>query len=581
DLIAMNALYRPGPLEYIPSFVRRKNGEEEIKYDLEACEEYLGETYGITVYQEQVMLLSQKLAGFSKGDADVLRKAMGKKQIEVLNKMKPQFINQAAEKGHDPVVLEKIWKDWEAFASYAFNKSHSTCYAWIAYQTAYLKAHYPAEYMAAVLSNNMNDIKQVSFFMEECKRMGLQVLGPDVNESYYKFTVNENYAVRFGMGAVKGVGANAVDTIVQNRKEAPYKSIFDLAKKIDLRAANKKAFESLALAGGFDGFIDTHRAQYFHHDGDGITFLEKAIRYGSKFQENENSSQVSLFGDASEVQIAEPIVPPCDDWSTMEKLAKEKEVVGIYISGHPLDDYKYEMKYFCNAKLESLKSLEQHVGKNLSFGGIVTNVQHRTAKNGNGWGSFVLEGYEESYEFRIFGEEYLKYRHFLLQNQFVYIKINVKDGFTNRDTGKKSEPRIQFLDVKMLIEVLPTFAKKLVLQFAINEINENLVSHLNQIFVDNKGDNNVTIEVMELEKINRVIETPSISVKQEVEIDVDDIADDMDAEELESVEIDVPVEKEEIIVKTKLSMPSRKLKVKISNELLQELDKMQLNFKLN
>ncbi|MDP5002228.1 MAG: DNA polymerase III subunit alpha, partial [Flavobacterium sp.] len=581
DLIAMNALYRPGPLEYIPSFVRRKNGEEEIKYDLEACEEYLGETYGITVYQEQVMLLSQKLAGFSKGDADVLRKAMGKKQIEVLNKMKPQFINQAAEKGHDPVVLEKIWKDWEAFASYAFNKSHSTCYAWIAYQTAYLKAHYPAEYMAAVLSNNMNDIKQVSFFMEECKRMGLQVLGPDVNESYYKFTVNENYAVRFGMGAVKGVGANAVDTIVQNRKEAPYKSIFDLAKKIDLRAANKKAFESLALAGGFDGFIDTHRAQYFHHDGDGITFLEKAIRYGSKFQENENSSQVSLFGDASEVQIAEPIVPPCDDWSTMEKLAKEKEVVGIYISGHPLDDYKYEMKYFCNAKLESLKSLEQHVGKNLSFGGIVTNVQHRTAKNGNGWGSFVLEGYEESYEFRIFGEEYLKYRHFLLQNQFVYIKINVKDGFTNRDTGKKSEPRIQFLDVKMLIEVLPTFAKKLVLQFAINEINENLVSHLNQIFVDNKGDNNVTIEVMELEKINRVIETPSISVKQEVEIDVDDIADDMDAEELESVEIDVPLEKEEIIVKTKLSMPSRKLKVKISNELLQELDKMQLNFKLN
>ncbi|MDP5097407.1 MAG: DNA polymerase III subunit alpha, partial [Flavobacterium sp.] len=581
DLIAMNALYRPGPLEYIPSFVRRKNGEEEIKYDLEACEEYLGETYGITVYQEQVMLLSQKLAGFSKGDADVLRKAMGKKQIEVLNKMKPQFINQAAEKGHDPVVLEKIWKDWEAFASYAFNKSHSTCYAWIAYQTAYLKAHYPAEYMAAVLSNNMNDIKQVSFFMEECKRMGLQVLGPDVNESYYKFTVNENYAVRFGMGAVKGVGANAVDTIVQNRKEAPYKSIFDLAKKIDLRAANKKAFESLALAGGFDGFADTHRAQYFHHDGDGITFLEKAIRYGSKFQENENSSQVSLFGDASEVQIAEPIVPPCDDWSTMEKLAKEKEVVGIYISGHPLDDYKYEMKYFCNAKLESLKSLEQHVGKNLSFGGIVTNVQHRTAKNGNGWGSFVLEGYEESYEFRIFGEEYLKYRHFLLQNQFVYIKINVKDGFTNRDTGKKSEPRIQFLDVKMLIEVLPTFAKKLVLQFAINEINENLVSHLNQIFVDNKGDNNVTIEVMELEKINRVIETPSISVKQEVEIDVDDIADDMDAEELESVEIDVPVEKEEIIVKTKLSMPSRKLKVKISNELLQELDKMQLNFKLN
>ena len=582
DLIAMNALYRPGPLEYIPSFVRRKNGEEEIKYDLEACEEYLGETYGITVYQEQVMLLSQKLAGFSKGDADVLRKAMGKKQIEVLNKMKPQFINSAAEKGHDPVVLEKIWKDWEAFASYAFNKSHSTCYAWIAYQTAYLKAHYPAEYMAAVLSNNMNDIKQVSFFMEECKRMGLKVLGPDVNESFYKFTVNNEYAVRFGMGAVKGVGANAVDTIVQSRKDAPYKSIFDLAKKIDLRAANKKAFESLALAGGFDGFGDTHRAQYFHHDGDGITFLEKAIRYGSKFQENENSSQVSLFGDASEVQIAEPQVPPCEEWNTMEKLAKEKEVVGIYISGHPLDDYKFEMKYFCNTKLESLKNLEQHLGKNLSFGGIVTNVQHRTAKNGNGWGSFVLEGYDENYEFRIFGEDYLKHRHFLLQNQFVYLKINVKEGYTNKETGKKSEPRIQFLDVKMLIEVLPTFAKKLFINLDIKDLHSNFIKELGAIFATNTGENTVTFEVMELEKINVILETPTVTVKEE--IDVDEIHDDItevDAENLEPIEVEVPLEKQENIVRTKLTMPSRKLKIKISNELLNELDKMQVNFKLN
>src|SRR5690606_24509440 len=247
---------------------------------------------------------------------------------------------QASANGHDAKILEKVWKDWEAFASYAFNKSHSTCYAWIAYQTAYLKAHYPAEYMAAVLSNNMNDIKQVTFFMEECKRMGLEVLGPDVNESYYKFAVNKDNAVRFGMGAIKGVGRSAVETIVENRKkDGPYRSVFDLAKRVDLRAANKKAFENLALAGGFDSFADTHRAQYFHHDGDGITFLEKAIKYGAKFQENENSSQVSLFGDASEVQIPEPIVPPCEDWGTMEKLRREKEVVGIYISGHPLDDF--------------------------------------------------------------------------------------------------------------------------------------------------------------------------------------------------------------------------------------------------
>jgi DNA polymerase-3 subunit alpha len=501
---------------------------------------------------------------------------MGKKQIDVLNKMKPQFVNQAAEKGHDPVVLEKIWKDWEAFASYAFNKSHSTCYAWIAYQTAYLKAHYPAEYMAAVLSNNMNDIKQVSFFMEECKRMGLAVLGPDVNESFYKFTVNENYAVRFGMGAVKGVGAGAVQTIVESRKEGNYKSIFDLAKRIDLRAANKKAFENLALAGGFDGFTETHRAQYFHHDGDGITFLEKAIRYGSKFQENENSSQVSLFGDASEVQIAEPIVPPCEDWSTMEKLAKEKEVVGIYISGHPLDDYKFEMKYFCSAKLESLKNLEQHLGKNLSFGGIVTNVQHRTAKNGKGWATFVLEGYDESYEFRIFDEEYLKYRHFLLQNQFVFFKINVKEGWVNRETGKKSDPRIQFLDAKMLADVLPTFAKKLFIHLDIKDLHSNFVTELNELFAANTGDNSVTFEVMELERIKKVVEDIPVTTPVDVEEEIVD-----ESGEVTEIEIEVPAEKEEIIVKTKLSMPSRKLKVKISSELLQELERLQVNFKLN
>ncbi|UGS23401.1 DNA polymerase III subunit alpha [Flavobacterium channae] len=577
DLIAMNALYRPGPLEYIPSFVRRKNGEEPITYDLDACEEYLSETYGITVYQEQVMLLSQKLANFSKGDADVLRKAMGKKQKDVLDKMKSKFIDQAKANGHDEQKLDKIWTDWEAFASYAFNKSHSTCYAWIAYQTAYLKAHYPAEYMAAVLSNNMNDIKQVSFFMEECKRMGLAVLGPDVNESYYKFTVNEDYAVRFGMGAIKGVGAGAVQTIVDNRKDGKYKSIFDLAKRIDLRAANKKAFENLALAGGFDGFSDTHRAQYFHHDGDGITFLEKAIRYGAKFQENENSSQVSLFGDTSEVQIAEPQVPPSEEWSTMEKLAKEKEVVGIYISGHPLDDYKFEMKYFCNAKLESLKNLEQHLGKNLSFGGIVTNVQHRTAKNGKGWATFNLEGYDESYEFRIFDEEYLKYRHFLLQNQFVFFKINVKEGWVNRETGKKSDPRIQFLDAKMLADVLPTFAKKLILMFPINELKENLIAELNRVFSENKGDNSVTFEVMELERIKRIVEDVPVAPAT-IEID-DDVLDETG--ELPEMEMEIPVEREEIIVKTKLSMPSRKLKVKISSELLQELEKMQINFKLN
>ena len=578
DLIAMNALYRPGPIAYIPSFIKRKNGEEPIEYDLEACEELLKDTYGITVYQEQVMLLSQKLADFSKGDADVLRKAMGKKQRDVLDKMKPKFISQAAAKGHAEDKLEKIWKDWEAFAEYAFNKSHSTCYAWIAYQTAYLKANYPAEYMAAVLSNNMSDIKQVSFFMEECKRMGLQVLGPDVNESFYKFTVNENYAVRFGIGAVKGVGMAAVETIVANRKEAKYKSIFDLAKRIDLRAANKKAFENLALAGGFDSFGNTTRAQYFHEEGDGITFLEKAIRYGAKFQENENSSQVSLFGEASDVQIPEPVVPPCEDWSTMEKLAKEKEVVGIYISGHPLDDYKFEMQYFCNAKLEALKNLEHYINKNLSVGGIITNVQHRVAKNGKGWASFMLEGYDESFEFRIFGEEYLKFRHYLIQNNFTYLRLAVKEGWADKETGKKGEPRLQFLVVQYLQDVLPTFAKKLIIHMNIKEVRSELIHQLNAVFQSNRGDHSVAFEVLELEKYKKQVEvtTPLVLETDEATFDAA-----IELEPQEEPEISVITEVEETRIVTRLSMPSRKLKIKISNELLQELEKMQLNFKLN
>ena len=584
DLIAMNALYRPGPIAYIPSFIKRKNGEEDITYDLDVCEELLKETYGITVYQEQVMLLSQKLADFSKGDADVLRKAMGKKQKDVLDKMKPKFISQAEAKGHPAEKLEKIWKDWEAFAEYAFNKSHSTCYAWIAYQTAYLKANYPAEYMAAVLSNNMNDIKQVSFFMEECKRMGLQVLGPDVNESFYKFTVNNDYAVRFGMGAVKGVGANAVETIVKNRKDAPYKSIFDLAKKIDLRAANKKAFESLAFAGGFDCFENTHRAQYFHIEGEGITFYEKAIRYGSKFQENENSAQVSLFGEMSDVQIAEPLVPPCEEWSTMEKLAKEKEVVGIYISGHPLDDYKYEMSQFCNVKLQQLKTLDNLIGKNLSFGGIVTNVQYRTGKTGKDWAMFTLEGYDESHDFRIFNEEYLKFRHFLVNNQFIYFKIAVNDGWINRETGKKSEPQIAFLDAKLLADVLPTFAKKLCIQLNIYDLKQDLMKQLNDVFKANEGDKLVNFEVVETDihsKPDEIVTSlgaiAPLNSEEEIDIENLDVNETTDEEFIEIIPSEI------ISVKkvTALEMTSRKLKVAISKKLLEELEHLEIDFRLN
>ncbi|PTX63773.1 DNA polymerase III alpha subunit [Kordia periserrulae] len=515
DLIAMNALYRPGPMEYIPSFIRRKHGEEDIEYDLEACQEYLEETYGITVYQEQVMLLSQKLADFTKGEADVLRKAMGKKQKAVLDKMKPKFITQASAKGHPEDKLEKIWKDWEAFAAYAFNKSHSTCYAWIAYQTAYLKAHYPAEYMAAVLSNNMNDIKTITFFMEECKRMKLDVLGPDVNESFYKFTVNDQGAVRFGMGAIKGVGHGAVKTIVKERADGKYKSVFDLAKRIDLRAANKKAFENLALAGGFDSFGDTHRAQYFHTEGDGVTFLEKAVKYGAKFQENQNSAQVSLFGESSEVQIAEPKVPPCEEWGTMEKLAREKEVVGIYISGHPLDDFKTEMEYFCNGDLSCFSRMEDYVNREISFGGVVTEVQHRVSKNGKGWALFTVEDYNNSHEFRIFGEEYLKFRHFFVPNSFVYIKAFIREGWVNRDTGKRGEPRLQFNSMQLLQDVMETAAKKLTIQLDVNELKEETLNCINDIISTHKGDKALHFTLYEA---NEKIKLKAPSKKKKVNI---------------------------------------------------------------
>ncbi|TXG36758.1 DNA polymerase III subunit alpha [Seonamhaeicola maritimus] len=533
DLIAMNALYRPGPMEYIPSFVRRKHGDEEITYDLPAMEEYLKETYGITVYQEQVMLLSQSLADFTKGEADVLRKAMGKKQIAVLDKMKPKFIEQASANGHDAKVLEKVWKDWEAFASYAFNKSHSTCYAWIAYQTAYLKAHYPAEYMAAVLSNNMNDIKSVTFFMEECKRMKLNVLGPDVNESYYKFSVNQDNAVRFGMGAIKGVGHGAVMTIVDNRKEGgSYKSIFDFAKRIDLRAANKKAFENLALAGGFDGFGDTHRAQYFHKESD-LTFLEMVIKFAQKHKENENSAQVSLFGESSEVQIAEPIVPPCEDWGTMEKLSKEREVVGIYISGHPLDDFKTEMKTFCNATVGMFNNLEPYVNRELVFGGVVTDVQHRVSKQGKGWALFTVEDYTDSYEFRIFGEEYLKFRHFLMHNNFVFVKTFVREGWVNKDTGKKSDPRLQFNNFQLLHDVMEQYAKKLSLQLDVNDLKESKIHEIKDLLSMHPGNQALNFVVYDTKE------------------------------------------------KVKLNMPSRKQKVKVSQELLNELEEQHIHYKLN
>jgi len=533
DLIAMNALYRPGPMEYIPSFINRKHGSEEIEYDLPAMEEYLAETYGITVYQEQVMLLSQKLADFTKGEADVLRKAMGKKQAAVLAKMKPKFIKQAGKNGHDEKKLEKIWKDWEAFASYAFNKSHSTCYAWIAYQTAYLKAHYPAEYMASVLSNNMNDIKQVSFFMEECKRMGLTVLGPDVNESFLKFSVNKEGAVRFGMAAVKGVGNAAVKAIIKERKEnGTYSSIFDIAKRVDLRAANKKSFDSLVKAGAFDSLSTTHRAQYFALDEKGITFLERAMKFGSTYQENLHSAQVSLFGEASTVQFPEPEIPECETWGTMELLSYEKEVIGIYISAHPLDDFKNEMN-FCNACVRDFSGdLQKMVGNNLVFAGIVTDVQHRISKAGKGWASFSIEDYTDSYEFRLFGEDYLKFKHFLTLNAFIFVRVTVQPGWTNKD-GVTGEPRLKFTDFKLLHDILDDLCKKVTIKLPVEHVNEQVILKLESILKNNTG--------------KQILNFIIYDIKEKLEV----------------------------------TLPSRNTKVKVSTEFLQHLDKQSIQYKLN
>ncbi len=534
DLIAMNALYRPGPMEYIPSFIRRKHGDEKIVYDLPEMEEYLKDTYGITVYQEQVMLLSQKLGDFTKGEADILRKAMGKKQKEVLDKMKPKFLNNAKNKGLNTIKIEKIWKDWEAFASYAFNKSHSTCYAWIAYQTAYLKANYPAEYMASVLSNNMNDIKNITFFMGECKRMRLDVLGPDINESYYKFAVNKDNAIRFGMGAIKGVGASAVNAIVSERKNnGNYTSIFDLSKRVELRAANKKAFDSLAAAGAFDCFNSIHRAQYFNDIGDGITFIEKIIKHGGKFQANKNSAQVSLFQNSSDLQVAELQVPETKQWNTIEKLSREREVIGIYISGHPLDDFKVEMESFCNANVSMFKSPKDYLGKELTIAGVITDLEHRVSRQGKGWASFTLEDYVDSFEFRIFGEDYLKFKHFLILNNFIHIKITIVEGWKNKETGIVGDPRFQYKNFKLLQDVVKSFARKLSIQLNLDEIKETKIDEIKKLLVKHKGDHNLSFVVYD--------------------------------------------EKEKI----KIDMQASKHKINISPELLELLDQEKIYYKLN
>ena len=481
DLIAMNALYRPGPMEYIPSFIRRKHGQEEITYDLPEMEEYLAETYGITVYQEQVMLLSQKLAGFTKGEADVLRKAMGKKQIAVLAKMKPKFVEQAAEKGHDREVLEKIWKDWEAFAAYAFNKSHSTCYAWVAYQTAYLKANYPSEYMAAVLSNNMNDIKNVTFYMEEARRLGLRILCPDVNESKRKFAVNKQGDIRFGLGAVKNVGDNAISFILKDRADnGPYASLFDFTTRVDKSACSRRSIEHFVLSGAFDCF-GLNRAQYFASDGKSDT-IDKAVRYGEAIRAQRNSAQSSLFGDMGDdsFDMAPPPVPLCEEWPDLDKLKREREVVGLFISAHPLDRYRFVLDNYCTASLEQLAEIERFVGQDIAFGGMVTRSESFTGRNGNPFGSYTVEDVSGSFELRLYDEKYASFHPFLFENAMVFIKATVMKGWVNKETGQVGRPRLVVNSVQLLSEVPKTAPKRVVVTVDIADIDEELIRALQQ-----------------------------------------------------------------------------------------------------
>ncbi|MCB0706539.1 MAG: DNA polymerase III subunit alpha [Saprospiraceae bacterium] len=478
DLIAMNALYRPGPLEYIPNFVARKNGREAISYDLPAMEENLKETYGITVYQEQVMLLSQKLAGFTKGEADMLRKAMGKKKKDLIDALYPKFIEGGQTNGHPKEILDKVWKDWEAFASYAFNKSHSTCYAFVAFQTAYLKAHYPAEFMASVLTHNKNDITKLTFFLRECKRMGLTVLGPDLNESVSDFSVNKDGHVRFGMSALKGVGEGPVEEIILERANGPFLSVFDFTRRMSLRAINKKVMESLSLGGALDLFDDIHRAVYFAPSGKYDTFIEHLLRYGNAYQSQKAEAANSLFGASDEVLLPEPEVPKSPEWSLLEKLTREKAVTGIYISGHPLDDYSLEIENFTNA---SLAELDRFKGKDVKLAGIVVSVQHRVSKKGTGWGLFTIQDFDGSIELALFREDYQNFKNILEVGQCVFITGSYQPRYNSE------EYQVKLKDVKMMETIGQQMTESITLNLAVDTITTDLINDLESLCKNHKG----------------------------------------------------------------------------------------------
>ena len=507
DLIAMNALYRPGPMDYIPSFIARKNGREEIKYDIDCMEKYLKDTYGITVYQEQVMLLSRQLADFTRGESDALRKAMGKKKKDIVDAMKPKFIDGGVKNGHDPKVLEKIWADWEKFASYAFNKSHAACYSWVAYQTAYLKANYPAEFMAAIMSRRRDQITEITKLMDECKSMGIATLGPDVNESYEKFGVNHHGEIRFGLGAIKGMGESAAQAIISEReKNGPYKTIFDFAQRVNLSNVNKKAFESLALSGGFDSF-GISRESYFATNNKGETFLDMLVRYGQLYQTEKAQAQNSLFGGFDDIEIATPAVPKNDiRWSDIERLNKERELVGIYLSAHPLDEYKIILDNFCNAKCADLadRGAALQDREDVTMGGIVTGIQRRFGKNNKPWGIINLEDFEGSGELVLFGEDWLNLNGKFIEGAAVYITGKMASRFYNNDQKELKVTNV---------ELLQSFKERAIDRITISmntdlldkELMSGVVADLNEIIFRNPGKTQLFFQLRDSRGANHVL----------------------------------------------------------------------------
>ena len=510
DLIAMNALYRPGPMDYIPDFIDRKHGRKPIEYDIPVMEKYLKDTYGITVYQEQVMLLSRLLADFTRGESDALRKAMGKKLRDKLDHMKPQFIEGGRKNGHDPKKLEKIWGDWEKFASYAFNKSHATCYSWVAYQTAYLKANYPSEYMAAVMSRSLSNITDITKLMDECKAMSIETLGPDVNESNLKFMTNAQGNIRFGLAAIKGVGEGAVLSIIDERKKnGPFKGIFDFVQRVNLNACNKKNMENLVLAGAFDSFPELKREQYFAPNTKGEVFLEALMRYGNRYQADQAAAVNSLFGGDNVVDIATPEIPQeVERWSDLERLNRERELVGIYLSAHPLDEYAIVLEHVCNTHMADVENKEALVGREITMGGIVTAVRQGMSKNGNPYGIVKIEDYSGSAEFPFFGNDWVSYRGYLENGMFLFLRARCQPK-----QWRKDELEVKITAIELLPNVKEELVKKMTILIPLSVLNAELIRELSVLIKERPGNTELYFKVSDEEERQMSIEMMARPVK--------------------------------------------------------------------